>query len=124
MKTAPIFLTLKIAAFGCLFIFTLSILQYNIIFYVDIFKNDYYIEDLDCPILFIHSLNDGVIPYEHSKILSEKAKKKIDLITLENHDHGGELSYLNEQVFIKFFNYFKEPENWSEEEISQILKSF
>ena len=52
--------------------------KYLSIFVEQIFKSIDYIEDIKCPILFIHGAKDNLVSYHHSEQLRLKAKKNND----------------------------------------------
>ena len=52
--------------------------KYLQIFLEQIFKSIDYIENIKCPILFIHGIEDNLISYHHSEQLRLKAKKNND----------------------------------------------
>ena len=76
------------------------------LFVEDIFKSINYIEEIKCPILFIHGKADNLISYNHSKELYEITKKNNinnDIKIIEGKDHNN--LNLKEDIIDNIMNF-------------------
>ncbi len=55
---------------------------------IERFENINYIKDVFCPTLFIHGLNDDMIPYTHTIKLKDESKAPFEVILPEDMDHN------------------------------------
>jgi len=56
-------------------------------FVEEIFNSYRYINNISCPILFIHGKKDSLINYRHSEQLSEELKRNNDIVELKLHEN-------------------------------------
>lgn len=61
-----------------------SYVGYNL----DIFRNYEKIGRVQCPVLFIHGLEDDVVPWEHSKSLHSRCARAVDPLWVEGRGHN------------------------------------
>lgn len=62
---------------------------------IDMFTTHYKLDDLKCPIIIYHGLDDEMIPASHSIEMYNNHTDKIKLILVENATHNDILDYVN-----------------------------
>jgi pimeloyl-ACP methyl ester carboxylesterase len=55
---------------------------------LDIFRNYEKIEDITCPVLIMHSVDDKIVPVENGRLLHDKCKNAVDPLWVENCGHN------------------------------------